>query len=59
MPKIIQLRNVPEFLHRLLKARAARAGVSLSDYVLQEFREIAERPVLTEPVRAGAKIPRK
>jgi len=48
MSKMIQLRNVPDALHRTLKARAAIAGMSLSDYLLAEIREIAERPTLTE-----------
>jgi len=48
MSKMIQLRNVPDTLHRTLKARAATAGMSLSDYLLAEIREIAERPTLTE-----------
>jgi antitoxin FitA len=46
--KMIQLRNVPDTLHRSLKARAAMAGMSLSDYLLSEIREIAERPTLAE-----------
>jgi plasmid stability protein len=45
---MIQLRNVPDTLHRTLKARAAMAGMSLSDYLLAEIREIAARPTLTE-----------
>jgi plasmid stability protein len=48
MSKMIQLRNVPDSLHRSLKARAAMAGMSLSDYLLTEIREIAERPTLAE-----------
>ena len=48
MSKMIQLRNVPDALHRSLKARAALAGMSLSDYLLAEIREIAERPTLRE-----------
>ena len=48
MPKMIQLRNVPDVLHRCLKARAALAGMSLSDYLLAEIKEIAERPTLAE-----------
>lgn len=48
MSKMIQLRNVPDPLHRLLKARAAMAGMSLSDYLLAEIREVAERPTLAE-----------
>jgi antitoxin FitA len=48
MSKMIQLRNVPDTLHRNLKARAALAGMSLSDYLLAEIKEIAERPTLAE-----------
>ncbi len=48
MSKMIQLRNVPDGLHRSLKARAALAGMSLSDYLLGEIKEIAERPTLAE-----------
>ncbi len=48
MSKMIQLRNVPDALHRMLKARAAMAGMSLSDYLLGEIKEIAERPTLAE-----------
>ena len=45
---MIQLRNVPDSLHRGLKARAAMAGMSLSDYLLAEIREIAAKPTLFE-----------
>lgn len=45
---MIQLRNVPDALHRSLKARAAMAGMSLSDYLLAEIREVADRPTLAE-----------
>jgi len=48
MSKMIQLRNVPDALHRSLKARAAMAGQSLSDYLLAEIKEVAERPTLAE-----------
>ena len=48
MSKMIQLRNVPDTLHRSLKARAAMSGRSLSDYLLAEIKEIAERPTLAE-----------
>ncbi len=44
MSRMIQIRNVPDVLHRTLKARAAMAGMSLSDYLLAEIRQIAERP---------------
>lgn len=48
MSKMIQLRHVPEDLHRKLKARAALLGLSLSDYLLQEVRRVAERPTVAE-----------
>jgi len=48
MARMIQVRNVPEVLHRSLKARAANAGMSLSDYILGELREIARHPTLAE-----------
>ncbi|MGB8363382.1 MAG: FitA-like ribbon-helix-helix domain-containing protein [Rhizomicrobium sp.] len=48
MAVMIQIRNVPDALHRRLKSRAALAGMSLSDYLLSEIREMAERPTLEE-----------
>ncbi len=48
MPTMIQIRNVPETLHRTLKARAALAGMSLSDFLLAEIREVAARPTVDE-----------
>ena len=48
MPKMIQLRHVPDPLHRKLKARAAMEGLSLSDYLLKQIEQIAERPTLKE-----------
>lgn len=48
MTTMIQIRNVPDTLHRRLKSRAALAGMSLSDYLLREIREVAERPTLGE-----------
>lgn len=48
MANTIQIRRVPEDLHRALKARAATAGMTLSDYLLGELQEIADRPTLAE-----------
>jgi plasmid stability protein len=48
MSVMIQLRHVPDDLHRKLKARAALAGMSLSDYLLREIRDVAERPTVSE-----------
>jgi len=57
MQKMIQIRNVPEKVHRTLKARAAMEGVSLSDYVLRQIEEIAERPTLKEMMERIASRP--
>ena len=48
MPKMIQVRNVPDDLHRTLKIRAAERGMTLSDYVLSELEEVADKPTLEE-----------
>ena len=48
MSKMIQIRNVPDALHHKLKARAAMAGMSLSEYLLAEIRRSAERPTSAE-----------
>jgi antitoxin FitA len=56
MSKMIQLRNVPDVLHRSLKARAAMAGMSLSDYLLAEIQEIAEKPT---PAQLRARLHRR
>lgn len=48
MSTMIQIRNVPNDLHRRLKARAASSGMSLSDYLLNEIRRVVERPTLDE-----------
>jgi antitoxin FitA len=46
--RMIQVRNVPDSIHRTLKAQAALAGMSLSDFLLAEIRRLAERPTITE-----------
>jgi len=57
MSKMIQLRNVPDALHRKLKARAAMEGMSLSDYLTLEARKISERPTMAEMRKRLAKRP--
>jgi antitoxin FitA len=57
MSKMIQIRNVPDSLHRKLKARAAMAGMSLSDYLLSEIRQRAEVPTLGELEERLRKLP--
>jgi plasmid stability protein len=48
MSVMIQIRNVPEGLHRKLKIRAVEAGMSLSDYLLKEIERTASRPTIDE-----------
>lgn len=48
---MIQIRNVPDDVHRELRARAAAAGVSLSDYLLDEIVRVAERPPVADVLR--------
>ena len=48
MTKMIQIRNVPDDLHRKLKARAAAQGMSLSDYLRAEAEQLASRPTPEE-----------
>ncbi|HZQ31849.1 MAG TPA: antitoxin [Mycobacterium sp.] len=46
--KVVQIRNVPDHVHRTLRTRAAAAGVSLSDYLLAELVRVAERPSIAD-----------
>ncbi len=58
MAKMIQVRNVPDEVHRTLKARAATAGMSLSDYVKRDLEQAAARPSLEEiDARVSARRP--
>jgi plasmid stability protein len=54
MAKMVQIRNVPDNVHRALKVRAAEAGLTLSDYLRAEVHQLAELPTfaeLTERIR--------
>ena len=48
MPRMIQIRNVPDSVHRKAKARAAEAGMTLSDYLLAEVERIVSLPTREE-----------
>jgi len=48
MHRMIQIRNVPESLHRSLKARAAMAGMPLSTYLLNHIAALASAPTPQE-----------
>jgi plasmid stability protein len=62
MDKTIQTRNVPDRVHRTLKARAAQAGMTLSDYLRAEVEELAGLPTigeLTERIRQRSRVKTK
>jgi len=54
---MIQVRNVPDALHRKLKSRAASEGLSLSDFVLREMESVAQFPTLKEMAERIARLP--
>jgi hypothetical protein len=56
MPKAIQIRDVPDDVHATLRARAAAAGMSMSEYLRSELITMAARPTLDEVIaRAQAR----
>ncbi len=56
MAKVVQIRNVPDDIHRTLRSRAAAVGLSLSDYLLAEVVRVAERPPIADVMaRAGSR----
>ncbi len=57
MSTMIQIRNVPDEIHRRVKARAALAGMSMSDYIQMKLRQIAEKPTLQELATRIAELP--
>jgi len=57
MSKMIQIRNVPDEVHRELKIRAARQGTTLSDLLLREITHVAERPSMDEMLARLASVP--
>ncbi len=57
MSTMIQIRNVPDKIHRTLKSRAALAGMSMSEYILQELKKSLERPTREELLDRLAALP--
>ena len=54
MARTIQIRNVPDEVHRALRVQAAAAGKSLSDYLLEHVEDVAARPVNAEILRRAS-----
>jgi len=48
VPKAIQIRDVPDDVHAVIRVRAARAGMSMSEYLRSELVTMAEKPTLEE-----------
>jgi antitoxin FitA len=48
MAKNLQIRNVPDKVHATVHARAAAAGLSVSEYLLRQITEITETPTVEE-----------
>jgi plasmid stability protein len=48
MPKAIQIRDVPDDVHAVLRVRAAKAGMSMSEYLRSELIRMAEKPTMEE-----------
>jgi plasmid stability protein len=61
VPKMLQVRHVPDELHAVLRERAAESGLSLSEYVLRQLQAVAARPskaqVLARAARRGGRLP--
>lgn len=58
MSKMIQIRHVPDSLHRRLRERAALAGMTLSDYLRQELERSAQQLTYGELQARLASLPR-
>ena len=54
---MIQIRNVPEDTHRRVKARAALAGMSMSEFILREISKSLARPTRDELLARLARLP--
>ena len=48
MGTLVQIRDVPDDVHRTLKARAAMSGVSLSEYLRGVLGRVVSRPTPEE-----------
>ena len=57
MSKMMQIRDVPDSIHRQLKSRAAVSGLSLSDYLLAELKHSLDRPTREELLERIARRP--
>jgi plasmid stability protein len=54
MSKTVQIRDVPDRVHAELRSRAVLAGLSMSEYLLRELVDVAERPEISEVLRRAS-----
>ena len=59
MAKNLQIRNVPDEVHSTVRARAAAAGLSVSEYLLNQITDIARRPTQEEVFKRAARRARE
>jgi len=57
MSTMIQIRNVPDDLHRRIKARAALTGMSMSRFIMMELEKVVQRPTRQEVLEQIARYP--
>lgn len=48
MSRMIQIRHVPDDIHKILKIRAVEKSMSLSEYLLRELTRMVKRPTLDD-----------
>ena len=53
----VQIRGVPDDVHRRLKSQAAMSGQSLNEYLLAQLREVASRPTIPELIARLRELP--
>lgn len=56
---MIQIRNVPPSIHRKIKARAAMAGMSMSDFILREITRVVQKPTLEDVIHRISREPER
>lgn len=56
MSATLQIRNVPEEVHAAVRTHAAKAGLSVSDYLLNLVSELVTRPTMAEVVQRAREL---
>jgi plasmid stability protein len=56
MSRTVQIRDLPDDVHRVIRVRAAAVGLSLAEYLRQEITRLAQRPTLPEWTEQAAAL---